>query len=237
MILTHLLSHDAVDDEVVEALRQAEMEYFTLLEKIRILEHRVNIDEKTNLLKYRDTYLSTIIKTASRVYHGMVDADYQISFLRVDIDDFSKFNNTYGHDVGDKILVEIAQIIRDASRPTDYVIRFGGEEIDVILPATSQDGAVVYLQRLLEKIRLIKLLCGKKELSVTVSAGLTFRAIDIGKSIVIHESDMTQIYSEIQHEADDALYEAKYKGKDRFCVFDPDKKDEYVRMRELYVKK
>lgn len=235
-ILSHLLRCDAVDDQIIEYLHQCEIDYFTLLEKVRILESRVNIDEKTSLLKYSKSYLSAIVKTASRVYHGMEGVDYTVSLVRFDIDDFSRFNNKYGHDVGDEVLLRIAQTIRDASRPTDYVIRFGGEEIDVILPATSQQGAAIYVSKLLQLIRDIKIEKGGETLSVTVSAGISYRVIDIGNSLIIHDVEMEQIYADIQREADDALYESKSLGKDMLSVYDFRKKEAYREYRDKYEK-
>ena len=66
-ILTHLMAHDAIDDEIVENLRKSELDYFALLNKYHLLEQKVNIDEKTNLLKYKNDYLTEIIKTASLI--------------------------------------------------------------------------------------------------------------------------------------------------------------------------
>jgi len=93
-ILTHLMANDAIDDEVVENLRKSELDYFALLNKYHLLEQKVNIDEKTNLLKYKKDYLTEIIKTASRIYFGTDSVNYNVSFIRFDIDDFSLFNNS-----------------------------------------------------------------------------------------------------------------------------------------------
>lgn len=69
-LLTHLLNYDAVTDDIVEVIRLSELDYFSLIDKYNLLEKKINIDEKTNLLKYRDDYLVTIIKTASRIFFG-----------------------------------------------------------------------------------------------------------------------------------------------------------------------
>ena len=124
--LTHLLKHNAVDDDIVDELRESELEFFTLTEKCRLLEKRINLDEKTSLLKYRKGYLTTIIKTASRIYSSMKSRDFIVVIVRFDIDNFSQFNTIHGHNNGDRILRLISQILRDHSRPTDYIIRYGG---------------------------------------------------------------------------------------------------------------
>lgn len=235
-LLSHLIDYDAVDEQIVEHLHQSELDYFSLLEKIRLLESRVNIDEKTSLLKYRKTYLSSIVKMASRIYHGMDGVDYSVSLVRFDIDDFSRFNNKYGHDIGDEVLLCIARTIKELSRPTDYVIRFGGEEIDVILPATSLAGAETYVSKLMERIRAIRITHGEEVLSVTVSAGISCRTIGVNELLRIRDEEIERLYTEIQCEADNALYEAKSSGKNRFCTYSKEKKDFYRSCRREYEK-
>jgi len=235
-LLTHLLTKDAIDDEIVEELRLSELDYFSLLDKYKLLEKKVNIDEKTNLLKFKKNYLTDIIKTASRVYFGTEKFKYFISFVRFDIDDFSQFNNKYGHHVGDEVLVMIATIIRENSRPTDYAIRFGGEEFDVILPGTTIENATLFLDKIFKKIRDTKIKYKDEILSVTVSAGLSVTQYPFSDGRFINDGEIEKKFAQLQNEADNALYEAKYLGKDQYCLFSVDKIDEYPKIRKLYVK-
>ncbi|MCX7820851.1 MAG: GGDEF domain-containing protein [Brevinematales bacterium] len=236
-IITHLFKAGVLDDDIVENLRLAELEYFSLLDKYDLLEKKVNVDEKTNLLKFKKDYLNNIVKTASRIfYDGFRQMLYHISFVRFDIDNFSSFNNHYGHDVGDKILIEIAEILKNGSRPTDYVIRFGGEEFDVILPATDIEGAKVYVEKIINKIRSLELDYNGQKLKVTVSAGISSISYRFVEQRFLEDAKIESDYQKLQQEADNALYEAKYLGKDRFCVYDPSKKEEYSKIRKLYVK-
>ncbi len=235
-LLTHLLNYDAVTDDIVEALRLSELDYFALIDKYKLLEKKINIDEKTNLLKYRGDYLVTIIKTASRIFFGMKGIVYPISFVRFDIDDFSHFNNKYGHDIGDKVLIEIASIIRGNSRPTDYAIRFGGEEFDVILPSTDLKGAIIFCDKILEKIRSIVLECIGEKIFVSVSAGISFVEYHFTEKKLLEPEGIDKLFQKLQNEADNALYEAKFLGKNQFCIYSPLKKDEYLKIRKLYVK-
>ncbi len=235
-VLTHLLEHEAVSDEIIEALRENELDYFSLIDKIALLEKKVNVDEKTNLLKFKNDYLTTIIKTASRVFYSINKVDYPISFARFDIDNFSRFNNTYGHDVGDEVLVCIAAAIKEHSRPTDYVIRFGGEEIDVILPSTDLDGARVYMDKIVDSVRKVEVPFRGERLRVTVSGGLTSMLFTFDRSKVIHDGDIEIAYRSMQSRADDALYEAKYTGKDRYCIYQEGKQADYEQFRKRYVR-
>ncbi len=235
-ILIHLLESEAVSDEVVDYLRQSELDYFSLLDKYKLLELKANIDEKTNLLKFKADYLSNILKTASRIYFGLESQHYYVSLVRFDIDDFSVFNNRYGHDIGDKILFKISDVLRENSRPTDYLIRFGGEELDALLPSTNIDGAIKYTKMIFEKLENIELQHEDQILSATVSAGLSCFEYQFNKKKFIDEMGIEKCYKDLQIEADNALYEAKYLGKNRFCVYSKDKIDEYAKIRKLYVK-
>lgn len=236
-ILTHLLQHNAVSDEIVEFLRQSELDYFSVINKYELLEKKVNIDEKTNLLKFSNNYLTNIIKTASRVFYGIQYIEYNVSFIRFDIDDFSVFNNKYGHDTGDEVLIGIANLIRENSRPTDYVIRFGGEEFDVILPATNLSGSIKYLDNIFRKVRELKIKSNSASVSVTVSAGLSSFKYIFNDDKIMDEKEIKMDFQKMQNQADNALYEAKYLGKNRYCTYDQRKNKEYVKIRKLYVKK
>jgi len=234
--LTHLLKHNAVEDDIVEDLRESELEFFTLTEKCRLLEKRINLDEKTSLLKYQKSYLTTIIKTASRIYSSMKSRDFVIVLVRFDIDNFSQFNTIHGHNNGDKILRLISQALRDNSRPTDYIIRYGGEEFDALLPGTDLGGALSYVDRVLEFVRTSNLEIEEKPVSVTISAGVSSLKYTFRNDDHINSEEIEKMYVRIQNEADDALYEAKYLGKDRYCIYDSMRKEEYSLFRELYNK-
>ena len=75
-----LLELGAVDDRIIEYLRESELDYFELEDKYKVLEEKINIDEKTSLLKFQKGYMTNILKTASRIYHGIRDKNYDISF-------------------------------------------------------------------------------------------------------------------------------------------------------------
>ncbi len=233
-ILTHLLSHDAIDDEIVEYLRRAELDYFALIDKYEILEHKINVDDKTNLLKYKNDYLTNILKTASRIYFGAENAAYSISMVRFDIDDFSVFNNKYGHDLGDRVLKKIAGIIRSHSRPTDYAIRFGGEEFDVLLPATDLEGTGIFLENIFREIRKAEIVHKKEKLRATVSAGASSMVYSFSNNKKIDEDEIENYFMLLQNEADDALYDAKNCGKDRYCIYNRSRKEEYSTIRDSY---
>jgi diguanylate cyclase (GGDEF)-like protein len=231
-IMTHLYKSGAVEDDVMETLRKLNFEYHTLLDKNNILEEKVNIDWKTNLLKYRDDYLTLIIKSASRILDIIPNDRYMISYIRFDIDNFSKLNNRFGHDKGDIVLVDLANILRANSRPTDYIIRFGGEEFDVMLPSTDLKGAVTYLDKIYKHLRMLKYNFENTDVIVTVSAGVAVLAIEFNRLKRINTESIKEEYFKIQKAADDALYDAKYSGKNQYKIFND--RIDYKEIRAQY---
>jgi diguanylate cyclase (GGDEF)-like protein len=122
----------------------------------------------------------------------------------VDVDHFKRINDQYGHATGDIVLVEIAKTMRTRLRPTDFIARFGGEEFVLIFPHTSLAGAAIAAERLRESVRvtILKTREGVQIPCATVSIGLA-------------ELQPGQDIARLLHHADDALYRAKHKGRNR----------------------
>lgn len=123
----------------------------------------------------------------------------------LDIDDFKRINDTYGHLVGDQVLREVADVLRKNIRQTDFVARYGGEEFIVLFPNTSLQAALILGERLRSSIEQHRIKIGDMELAVTISIGLVTRRFmsvsDSGKECLA--------------KADELLYEAKASGKNR----------------------
>ncbi|MCK4906685.1 MAG: GGDEF domain-containing protein [Spirochaetes bacterium] len=235
-LLSHLYNNDAINDRIVETIRESELDYFSIIEKIKYLEQRVNIDEKTNLLKFRKDFIINIIKTASRILSSSSISEYNISFIRFDIDDFSDFNTKYGHEAGDEVLIKFAQLIKNNSRPTDYIIRFGGEEFDAILPSTPIEGATQYIEKIFKKMDQLYIERNSKKISITVSAGISSMSFNFSENKTIDRNKIQKDFKQLQSQADNSLYEAKYLGKSRYCIYSKDKISKYKKFRSLYKK-
>lgn len=216
--------------EVVDALRQIKFEHFGLLEKINLIEQKANIDLKTGLYKYNENYLENVLKVSSRALEGTTDQDATVAYVRMDIDNFSRLNNTYGHDLGDKVLHGLAQIIRQNTRPTDWHIRFGGEEFDLMLPMTETKGATRVMQKIFKKIHAFYVPHQREKVKITISAGISEYRIAARKLKSIDHRTMVKDYLRIQKQADDALYH----GKDQFKVWDASLQRQYPRIRRHY---
>ncbi len=233
-IIAQLLEGDYADEVILEHLHCSEVDYFTLLRKLTMLEQRMNIDLKTGLLKCRNDHLFHLIKSASRLKLNSSLLD--ICFIRFDIDNFSLINARYGHTFGDEILIRVAGILKDLSRPSDLIIRFGGEEFDVLLPSTDLQGGISYIQKIFVCLKNQDIRYEKNLVSVTMSAGVTSLGYNMEEIRSIEQNSIERLYQTLQMEADHALYEAKFLGKDRYAVYAKDKAEMYLAVREQYNK-
>jgi two-component system, cell cycle response regulator len=121
----------------------------------------------------------------------------------IDIDDFKKFNDTYGHLAGDKVLAKTGEVIRNALRQADTGYRYGGEEFAVILPETVGPGALQVAERIRKELAAMPLLLkAKTNRNITASMGIS-------------ELQAKDKLSEFIGRADKNLYAAKAEGKNR----------------------
>jgi len=126
-----------------------------------------------------------------------------ISVLLMDIDHFKKFNDTYGHPVGDKVLKIVADIFTNSLRKVDFAARYGGEEFVAILVSTDKRGALMMGERIRKDIERKRIKIGDKLVEITVSVGIsTFPEDSKDKKGLINL-------------ADKALYFAKEHGRNR----------------------
>jgi diguanylate cyclase (GGDEF)-like protein len=174
------------------------------LENVRIRERMHSLAETdglTGLWNHRKLHelLAIEIRRAAR-YHRPLAA------LMIDVDDFKRFNDTFGHPVGDLLLRSLATVLTSSTRMVDSVGRYGGEEFMVILPETGKDDAC----RLAERIRV----------AVTSQAYVKAAGESVGRTVSIgvaaFPEDALNAADLIQR-ADEALYSAKHGGKNRVC--------------------
>ncbi|MCF7873396.1 MAG: GGDEF domain-containing protein [Candidatus Omnitrophica bacterium] len=131
----------------------------------------------------------------------------KLSFLMIDIDDFKKINDTYGHLVGDAVLERCSALISEGVRQIDFVGRLGGEEFGVLLTDTDKAGAIMVSERICSRISQEKIKVFDESLNMTVS---------IGVATYPSNTIYMDLFTEI---ADKALYRAKAAGKDRVSWF------------------
>lgn len=149
--------------------------------------------------KYWEECLAIEFSRACRYKH-------ELALVMLDLDEFKMLNDTYGHQGGDKVLVESACAINELLRMGDMFGRYGGEEFAVILPNTDITGAEEVAERIRQTIANNKIEFQGQCLSVTVSIGVA----------VIEENDSR--YEDLISHADIALYRAKNSGRNQVCV-------------------
>lgn len=127
-----------------------------------------------------------------------------VSLLMIDLDFFKQFNDTFGHQTGDKVLREIARSISCSARDSDVCCRYGGEEFSVILPDTDADNAQVLAERIHKEVARTsrRLQLGPQPITVSIGIGST------SLQRIAHPRTLIE-------EADRALYMAKEKGRNR----------------------
>jgi two-component system, cell cycle response regulator len=127
-----------------------------------------------------------------------------LSLAMVDIDHFKKVNDTYGHLVGDKVIVLIAAIIKKALRDGDIVVRYGGEEFLLVLHGASCGDAEVVCERIRHQVNDTIFKDGDQQIDLTVSIGL-----------VSYPEQMSGNEVELLDKADQALYHGKQTGRNK----------------------
>ncbi len=175
----------------------------TLHEKNEALELLASTDGLTGIMNKR------IFHEVSQHYFDTVQRDgIELSLLMLDLDNFKVVNDTYGHQVGDLILIQFAETIKPLLRKSDVFARIGGEEFAVLLFKTEISGAVVLAEKIHEAVNKISVECLENDISVTTSVGISY----------YKKTDSS--VEEIIARADSALYSAKEKGRDQTCTVD-----------------
>jgi two-component system cell cycle response regulator len=143
------------------------------------------------------------------VLHGEIERsnryDHPLTVLMLDIDDFKKYNDTYGHLEGDRVLVRFAEIIKECLRQTDSACRYGGEEFAVILPATGGEQGVVTAERVRVALKN-EVFKPRPDIGIQVT-------VSIGVAQHASNEDMMDFL----RRTDGNLYAAKANGKNQVC--------------------
>ena len=178
------------------------------MEQLRYLfiraEKEAITDPLTDLFNYR-YFMQQLNREISR------DKRHQsvFSLIMIDIDYFKNYNDNYGHQAGDLILQRIAKEMTKNTRESDIVCRYGGEEFTIICPELNKDGAHSMAEKLRQIIQKTNFAHKKKmpNAHLTISAG------------VASFPDDGETGYDIIRKADQALYKAKKRGRNKVCIF------------------
>jgi diguanylate cyclase (GGDEF)-like protein len=130
-----------------------------------------------------------------------------LSVVMIDLDNFKKFNDTHGHLVGDGALCAAAGLVRAALRPSDFAVRYGGEEMMAVLPETSEKSALMIAERLCQRMRQVVVFDDRRIPLPHITASFGVASLTPG----LDERGLVAA-------ADAALYRAKEAGRDRICL-------------------
>ena len=150
-----------------------------------------------------------------RAYYEISSSEHQrlqryhrdFSVIMLDIDDFKKVNDNYGHHEGDRLLQSVASTIRENMRDNDYAFRMGGDEFLILLPETNEEQAYHLAKRMRKEIENKKLQSDTQSYTISVSLGISqFRQNDANLEVVVKR-------------ADEALYQVKNSGKNSETIW------------------
>ncbi len=204
ILLRRRLEHERLARKQAEKI--AEEKSRELYIKSRELERLSTTDPLTGLPKRRffDMAAKKLLQLSNRNMRPF-------SALMIDIDYFKRVNDTYGHAVGDRVLVSVAQACQQSIRGADLSTRYGGEEFCFLLPETSSKGAHILAERLRADIAALKFESNGQSFFVTVSIGISeyFDTKDSLESLLAR--------------SDEALYEAKRAGRNCVVIWTPER--------------
>ena len=186
------------------------------LELSETLEELSEVNEKLHALSTLDGLTKVGNRRAfdnvlEREWRRCMRDQVELSLLLLDADHFKQINDQYGHQTGDECLKRIAAILGESvKRPADGVARYGGEEFAVVLPNTSEQGAIIIAERIRSSIETDILTFEGQNIVLTISIGLASSKPNASQSF-----NQTSLIEK----ADKALYLAKKEGRNRVCVY------------------
>ena len=195
----------------IRGVSQDVTEYRMAAERIYLLAHHDPLTGVANRSLLHERITQAVDRSR--------DAGGRLAVLYFDLDGFKAVNDVYGHGAGDKLLCEVAARLRRSVRESDTVARLGGDEFVVLHEETGQSGTATTLAE-----RLVEALRAPYDIGVGETRSLVTASIGVAQ-FPTHGKDAETLL----HNADTALYQAKWKGKNQAAVFNPDMDS---RMRE-----
>ena len=185
--------------------KKTEEEKDMLLEKLHHLNKQLETlavtDGLTRLYNHR-----FFMETLNREFSRSRRMSMPLALLMADIDNFKNFNDSFGHHLGDEILINVADVLKSSRRGSDLVARYGGEEFVLLLPDTGLEQAVIVAEKLRMNMEQSCIDSNQGQLQITISLGVSA----MEKNSLRNPKDLLIL-------ADKALYQAKREGTNRVC--------------------
>lgn len=184
-------------------VQDAEVRIQTLEEKLQHLSELVREDQLTGSLNRRGLDDAFERESARSDRRGL-----PLCVALLDLDNFKRLNDTYGHSTGDAALKHLVKIVKDTLRSMDAIARFGGEEFLILFPETTVQDAASTMTRLQRELTKHYFMHENEKLLITFSAGVALREPKEDQASVVHRADL-------------AMYQAKTTGKNRVVIAEP----------------
>ena len=188
----------------------------TVLERTQEIEYQAFHDKLTGLAN-RTLFanrLGNVLRKAER-------SNFSIAVFHINLDNFKLFNDSWGHQVGDAILAEVAKRLTDAARPGDTVARLGGDEFTILLEGLTREK---------EAIAVSKLVLQKLRAPISAAGHEAFANASIG---IAYTGDASINFDQLMRNAATAMYRAKEAGKSNFVVYHESMNDHAVERLEI----
>ncbi|WP_415896491.1 GGDEF domain-containing protein [Neptuniibacter sp. QD72_48] len=185
-----------------ERMNEAQAEIQSLKEELNKTRQDARVDPLTNLFNRRafDAEISQLV--------GVNDPSLVHSFVLVDIDHFKRFNDTYGHLMGDKVLQYVGKLLKEVCPEPMLPVRFGGEEFAVLMPQTDQETAAELAEQVRQKIQAIRI---KQKKSGEIISSIT-------ASFGVSQLTVGETSEQLIERTDKALYQAKDSGRNQVVI-------------------
>ena len=183
-----------------QEVQEAEQRIHSLEAKLQHMSELVREDQLTGSLNRRGLDDVFERETARSDRRGT-----PLCVALLDLDDFKRLNDTYGHQAGDSALKHLVKIVKETLRSMDVIARFGGEEFLILLPETTVEAAAQTMTRLQRELTKHFFLHENEKVLITFSAGVALRQPNEEQSALVKRADL-------------AMYEAKKSGKNRVVV-------------------
>ena len=165
------------------------------------------VDELTGMLNYR-----VLLEKLEEEVRRKLRTGREFSFIMIDIDDFKRINDRYGHLEGSRLIAQMGPLLKAACRTgsTDACFRYGGEEFSILLAETDVEEALPVAERVRKSV---------EEYPFTVKVAHPQEKVTVSLGVAAMEADSMKPVSELIHEADTALYQSKSLGKNRVTCY------------------
>ncbi len=185
------------NEELKKKLEKANSQIRKLTDELEEKEKEATVDFLTQVANR-----ASFDRTLSDMVNDFYRRNYPFALIMIDIDNFKKINDTYGHQAGDYVLQELARVLKSQLRARDVIARYGGEEFAIILPGVNFSQALRVAERLRRSVEKHLFRYKDIQIPVTISLGLAMMRDGLDETAIVEK-------------ADKALYLAKRSGKNQ----------------------